>query len=435
MTSHKPLDRIGRLDKQAAATEEAAVLDLGRVDAAAEPAASRRSFFRGLMNSGVAVGAASALAGCGGGGDDDKSTSTKASQCSRTYREAKAHTEGVVSVDWSADGTRIASGGSDGVKIWDANTGKRLQTDDESKSFVSFSADGSRLATEGHKTIRVLQVANAALIRQIEVGSWVRSVALSADGTRVVCASEQTPTSASSDLPRIWDVASGTLLVAGPQPATVVALSGDGSSVVAAGDSLMFVFAASTGETSYTKPVSSDQRVTCLAFAPSGARVVSGHFNNRAYVWDPSGTLAISPLHGSFVTGVDFSPDGTRVASVSYPDALIWDASNGRELVRFRSYPSNFRCVAFSGDGTKVVTGDQDGGVKVWNAASGALLATFTDTELPLKTETTSNCGTSSGSTTVCTCDTVCNCNTVCTCDTVATCTCNSESGHYWYPN
>jgi hypothetical protein len=68
MTTKRPLDRIGGLKKPTAAADEPAVLDLGRVDAAVEPVASRRGFFRGLLNSGVAAGAASTLVGCGGGG-------------------------------------------------------------------------------------------------------------------------------------------------------------------------------------------------------------------------------------------------------------------------------------------------------------------------------------------------------------------------------
>ena len=59
MTTKRPLDRIGGLKKPTAAADEPAVLDLGRVDAAVEPVASRRGFFRGLLNSGVAAGAAS----------------------------------------------------------------------------------------------------------------------------------------------------------------------------------------------------------------------------------------------------------------------------------------------------------------------------------------------------------------------------------------
>ena len=78
MTTKRPLDRIGGLKKPTAAADEPAVLDLGRVDAAVEPVASRRGFFRGLLNSGVAAGAT------GSGG------ASSFASCSRTWVSSRS---------------------------------------------------------------------------------------------------------------------------------------------------------------------------------------------------------------------------------------------------------------------------------------------------------------------------------------------------------
>ena len=67
---------------------------------------------------------------------------------------------------------------------------------------------------------------------------------------------------------------------------------------------------------------------------------------------------------------VAFSPDGTRVVSGSYAGILLWDAAaNWIDHVP----PSVVNSVAFSHDGTRVVSGSQTDLVNIWNADTGDL--------------------------------------------------------------
>jgi eukaryotic-like serine/threonine-protein kinase len=69
----------------------------------------------------------------------------------------KGHTSAVWSISFSPDGSRIASGSSDGtVKLWDAKTGEQvltLQGHTGAVLCVSFSPDGKRLASASHDQI------------------------------------------------------------------------------------------------------------------------------------------------------------------------------------------------------------------------------------------------------------------------------------------
>jgi WD40 repeat protein/V8-like Glu-specific endopeptidase len=72
---------------------------------------------------------------------------------------------------------------------------------------------------------------------------------------------------------------------------------------------------------------------------------------------------------------VAFSGDGTRMVTV-LPDktARLWDASSGTELRVLRGHEGNISSVAFSRDGTRIVTGSYDKTARIWDARSGAEL-------------------------------------------------------------
>jgi WD40 repeat protein len=70
--------------------------------------------------------------------------------------------------------------------------------------------------------------------------------------------------------------------------------------------------------------------VISLAFHPDGDRVAVGDTGRTITLWDPvSGELILTLRgHTNGVNGLEFSRDGTRLASVSWDrTARIWDAS------------------------------------------------------------------------------------------------------------
>jgi WD40 repeat protein len=83
--------------------------------------------------------------------------------------------------------------------------------------------------------------------------------------------------------------------------------------------------------------------------------------------------------HEGWVLSIAYSPDGTRLASIEDDGTtIIWDAASGEELHRLPGITEpgdaigNQR-IAYSPDGTRLVTGDGSM-VKVWDARSGSLL-------------------------------------------------------------
>jgi len=78
--------------------------------------------------------------------------------------------------------------------------------------------------------------------------------------------------------------------------------------------------------------------------------------------------------HYSGVTSVAFSSDGTRIVSGSHDYTLrFWDTASGAH-VNTSGHSSGVTSVTFSPDGTRVVSASYDCTLRLWDVASGAHL-------------------------------------------------------------
>ena len=55
----------------------------------------------------------------------------------------------------------------------------------------------------------------------------------------------------------------------------------------------------------------------------------------------------------------------------------LWDAATGALVRTFEGHSGSVNSVAFSPDGARVLSGSWDKTIKLWDAATGALLRTF----------------------------------------------------------
>jgi len=68
-----------------------------------------------------------------------------------------------------------------------------------------------------------------------------------------------------------------------------------------------------------------------------------------------------------------FSPDGRQIVTTDDQAAQVWDAQTYRLLFKLPHGDTVYQAV-YSTDGTRLVTAGGDGAVRIWNAASGALV-------------------------------------------------------------
>lgn len=78
--------------------------------------------------------------------------------------------------------------------------------------------------------------------------------------------------------------------------------------------------------------------------------------------------------HSDQINALAWSPDGSKIVSASNDHTVqVWDAHTGQRLYTYQDPTSRgeFTAVAWSPDGKRIVSGDENGHVQVWDALTG----------------------------------------------------------------
>jgi WD40 repeat protein/tRNA A-37 threonylcarbamoyl transferase component Bud32 len=287
------------------------------------------------------------------------------------------HTGGVRAAVFSHDGSRVATGSDDGTaRVWDAATGAQLRLLIGHASTVmdlDFAPDDARIATASFDgTARIWDGATGALRATLAHPPSVTTARFSADGTRVITAGKD-------GTARIFDAASGQLVrtLAGHEDRLRFALfSPDGTRVFTGGDDdRARLWDVATGRV--LAAIKHKRLVSAGAWSPDGTLVAAASDDGTAELRKADGApLFTLEGHSDFVRSVAFSPDGKRVATGSWDNtARIWDVATGKLVAVLDHRSGMVGTVAWSPDGKRVITAGGDGTAKIWEATGGNLVA------------------------------------------------------------
>ena len=110
------------------------------------------------------------------------------------------------------------------------------------------------------------------------------------------------------------------------------------------------------------------------AFSPDGRVLAIGGRTPEVRLWDTGTGKVREPLRIGTETArtVDFSPDGTTLAVASGRSSRIslWDWTHRRRLANLDGRRGDINILAFSPDGTRLVSVDSTEEVSVWDVAS-----------------------------------------------------------------
>jgi WD40 repeat protein len=291
------------------------------------------------------------------------------------------------SVAFSADGKRLAAGAlSNGICCWDVASGAELFPPQGHRAWVlslQYSPDGALLASGGADgTVRLWDPGTYTERRRIAVpGNWVRDLAFTPDGKTLAVADGESAFA-------LREVGSGKPLRWFPGHkggVTWAAFAPDGQTVAAvAGDGKVHLWNARTGAELRVWPGAGE--ICSVAFSPNGkVLAVGGGFKDQTISLREVSTgkeLRRLKGHAYAVASLAFLPGGEALISGSQDGTLrLWDVATGQERLCLRPSPQpepdGVNGLSLSADGQFVASAGQDRVVRVWELATGAEVRTF----------------------------------------------------------
>jgi WD40 repeat protein len=108
-------------------------------------------------------------------------------------------------------------------------------------------------------------------------------------------------------------------------------------------------------------------------------RLVASQDKKEVTVWDAADGATVATLRQNRSKLLVFSPDGRTLAAAGgdkRSTAQLWDVAAGSLKLSLARTEGDARSLLFSPDGRLLVT-TSDKGVRLWDAETGALVATF----------------------------------------------------------
>ena len=309
--------------------------------------------------------------------------------------EFVGHLENIRTVEFSSDGRILASGGNDELYLYDIVSGKRKLSIAGHTTPVygmALSPDGNTLATSTREKIHLWDPNTGEYKRLIFGGHWSHyyDMAFSPDGN----------TLAIREISRVllWDVESATHIVTllgfggSPRQGGGSLTWGTSSIVFSPDGKLLFSgnrFSTAIniwygGRTQKSTLIGHTEGITSITLNHDGSTLASASNDHTVRLWDVATETNISTFtgHSGRVFSVAFHPKENIVASSSEDNTIIlWDIATGEPRVIHTGYTDGVSTIRFSADGRTLASCGadywEDNTVKIWDVAKGELITTL----------------------------------------------------------
>ncbi|EHK15471.1 uncharacterized protein TRIVIDRAFT_165017 [Trichoderma virens Gv29-8] len=301
----------------------------------------------------------------------------------------EGHETKVRMLDFSPDGTQLASGSRNGiVKIWDLETGACLHTFMCQRRLrrIVFSPQGQHLATISTEMVQIWNIVTSTCLYTFEDDVSVQNLAFSSDGLwlAAICYNPGIKNAI-----RTWDLGTGIELKThnlrtDAWESTCTAFAPDGTHLALEIYDEILIFDTSTG-TCLSK-ISGYPAIDLyeLHFLATPTRLMSQYGDGSFRIWDSATGEYLRLLNLGWMPAdgiTALSPDGLLIAS-GYYEIEIWDMAIDSSMKILGKPDITVEAIVFSSDGTQLATASFSSTlvrcfIEIYDPLTGACLKQF----------------------------------------------------------
>jgi WD40 repeat protein len=296
-------------------------------------------------------------------------------------------------VDMTADGTRVAAGRANAVQVYDVDSGLEIMSLGGHKDLIQslrYSPDGRYLAAGSFQIVTVWTAPSGGVLKSLpgHAGA-ILSLAVAADGLTAYSGGQDKTI-------RVWNLAEGTLLrtLSGPTPVTSLAIAVGGATLFsgAPDGTIRWLDAADGRERlvlrGHTAAVTD---LAVLANSSGALRFASTSEDGTARIWTvtpPTSSPLVLSGHKGAVRALALAPDSETIVTGGDDGTIrLWGIKDGKPqgTAATTGHAGPVLAVALSPDGKTILTGSADKTARLIARSDGKVIRTLAGHPAPVR--------------------------------------------------